>query len=231
MSTIKQAVKSDLTKYESMEKSAGNPTGKPGFVDLQPVLNTFLRSPLPPISTVSPDSLRQFYLGGQVPQMRLLTPPSNNGAGGTVIENNNISVSSSSGGGSTTFSNPAESVSVTTNVLAPGAQFISSIQMAKAFQLLSIAINSPARIQLYGTSTAQTTDLGRGINSPVAAGIGQNIITDLVLDTIPYSWGWQNRTGSNSDPVQSATIYITITNLDALSDAITVTVQYVKTQT
>lgn len=30
----------------------------------------YLRSPIPPIGTVSPDNLRQFYLNGSVPQRR-----------------------------------------------------------------------------------------------------------------------------------------------------------------
>src|SRR6266478_1341699 len=36
--------------------------------------NVNLRSPSPPIN-VSPDSLRQYYRGGQTPQYRVLSPP------------------------------------------------------------------------------------------------------------------------------------------------------------
>jgi hypothetical protein len=40
-----------------------------------PVLSTTLRCPLPFVSNVSPDNLRQYYNGGVVPQYRF-NPPS-----------------------------------------------------------------------------------------------------------------------------------------------------------
>ena len=40
-----------------------------------PVQNTVLRCPLPYVVASSPDSLRQFYGGGVIPQYRI-TPPS-----------------------------------------------------------------------------------------------------------------------------------------------------------
>jgi hypothetical protein len=40
-----------------------------------PTVNPLLRSPLPPIF-VSPDSLRQFFAGGSVPQIRMIPPSS-----------------------------------------------------------------------------------------------------------------------------------------------------------
>lgn len=35
------------------------------------VLNTFMRCPLPPIFASNPDSVRQFYVDGRVPQIRI----------------------------------------------------------------------------------------------------------------------------------------------------------------
>jgi hypothetical protein len=38
---------------------------------LSPIHNTFIRCPIPPIWQVNTDSVRQFYIGGRVPQMRI----------------------------------------------------------------------------------------------------------------------------------------------------------------
>jgi len=42
--------------------------------NVEPGLNPYLRCPLPPIWQSSPDSLRQFYHNGVVPQVRLFNP-------------------------------------------------------------------------------------------------------------------------------------------------------------
>ena len=41
-----------------------------------PVQNTMLRCPLPYVVSPSPDSLRQFYGGGTIPQYRITPSPS-----------------------------------------------------------------------------------------------------------------------------------------------------------
>ena len=38
------------------------------------------------------------------------------------------------------------------------------------------------------------------------------IITDIVFDTAPFVWSWQNRIGANADPVQNTNIYVTVIN-------------------
>lgn len=40
-----------------------------------PLYSTTLRCPIPPLSTAASDNLRQFYVGGAVPQFRF-NPPS-----------------------------------------------------------------------------------------------------------------------------------------------------------
>lgn len=38
------------------------------------VYSTFMRCPLPPIWVANPDSVRQFYVSGRVPQFRIYAP-------------------------------------------------------------------------------------------------------------------------------------------------------------
>jgi hypothetical protein len=56
-------------------------------------------------------------------------------------------------------------------------------------------------------------DAGRQKYAPPAAELANNIITDLVLDTAPYIWNWQNRIGANSNTPQTTNLYIAVTNL------------------
>jgi hypothetical protein len=74
---------------------------------------------------------------------------------------------------------------------------------------------------------AQLQDAARGLDVPPPAGTLQSLITDVALDTYPYQWNFQNRTGANTEEPQNAFTYVTITNLDATSDVITLTIQYV----
>lgn len=39
-----------------------------------PGMSTMLRCPMPNLSTPSPDNLRQFYVGGSIPQYRIVPP-------------------------------------------------------------------------------------------------------------------------------------------------------------
>lgn len=225
MASIKEALAFDRSGYEP---ASPKPELKgQAFSQLEPVYNAMLRCPLPPVQ-VTPDSLRQFYLGGQVPQMRLLTPPSNitgsSIGGGTRITNNTII---NNGGGSSSVSLAAKSVSVTTPVLNIGDIFTGQLIMAKSFQLLLVSASATCRVELYGTALAQTLDLSRGLDSPPGAGTFENIISDAVLDTTPFQLYFQNRIGANGDSPQASIIYVSITNIDAVSEPFTVTFQFV----
>jgi hypothetical protein len=233
MPSVKEALQADLSGYEPVTRASGL-SGFPSPPEGQPTLNPFLRCPLPPIA-VTPDSLRQYYSGGQIPQFRILTPAdSSSGAGksgGTTIINNSVSSTAgatSSGTGTTpTTGTPASSVYLTTASLAVGSSFVSSVQMSKSFQLLMVTADNPCRIEVYGTALAQTLDAGRGIDIATLPGTQQDVITDVVLDTLPYRWSWQNRVGANADNPQSTTIYITVTNESAGNTAITISLVFV----
>ena len=193
----------------------------------EPTLNAFLRCPLPPVWQTTPDSLRQFYQGGRVPQTRLFNPQPNNIGGGTITVNEFATNSSSSGGGTPVVRIAATQTSIVTPPISPNNTFEGVIKLSRSFQLLNVTSNHACRVQLYGNATEQVADSYRGLDVPPPAGTIQNIICDVVLDTSPYQWGFQDRVGSNADTVPSSNVYITVTNLDVATDAFTVTILYV----
>lgn len=229
MPSLTDALAADLSGYAPVENTSGPGKAPRPEVSLQPVLSSMIRCPLPPVNA-TPDSLRSFYVGGLIPQHRLMIPmvssPTN--GGGTVIENTTVTSSTSSSSGSGSSTNNITSVRATfvTPSLAPGDSYQGVINMSRTFQLLSVSANVACRIQLYGTSTSQSTDSSRGIDVPPGAGVFQNIITDVVLDTSPYQWSYQNRGGANADSPSAPVAYITVTNLDTLATAVTVVVEY-----
>lgn len=228
MPSLNEAINTSRAGYVPV--TASPQASLPPLSDLQPILNPMLRCPLPPIFQASPDSLRQFYQGGKVPQTRLLsavtTTINSGGSGGNAT----VSTTVVSGGG--TVPPPAPIVEkqavITTTVLGPGAQFVGTLpNIGRSFQLLTVAANVAARVQMYGTQFAQTADLSRGLDIAPGAGTAQGIITDIALDTTPMSWNFQNRVGANGDVPQTQNAYMTITNLSSAAVAITVTLQYV----
>lgn len=226
MATLNQALNTSLEGYAPVENQPALQGAAPPL-DMQPGINTMLRCPLPAIAS-SPDSLRQFYLGGKIPQMRVLPLPvqSSTTGGGTVIQN--VSVTSTAASGSSSTSTiTAKTTGLTTPTLNPGQQYFGALALSRSFQLLSMTANQACRIQLYGTKAAQTQDSGRALDFPPAAGTLQNLISDLAFDTPPYAWAYQNRIGANGDSPQNPTLYLTVTNLGTLSATITVTLAYV----
>lgn len=226
MAILSEALTANLKGYEPVE--INHRLTPPALDrDLQPTFNPMIRCPLPPISS-TPDSLRQFYTGGVVPQMRILTPPNIvPGSGGTFIESTAVIAPTVVSASSASTKLSATQKAITTTVLNPNDVFAGSLLLAKSFQLLQITANSACRVQLYGTALAQTLDLSRGLDTAITAGVFQNIISDVVLDTAPFQLPYQNRIGANGDSPQSSSIYISITNLDIASDVITVTISFV----
>jgi hypothetical protein len=157
----------------------------------------------------------------------LFNPPPNNGASGNSVTTVNVN-SSGSSSSSTTINNLAVTqTSFKTPPVAANNKFVSTVNLGKAFQLLSLSASAPCRIQLYGTLTAQSGDSYRGLDVPPPAGSIQNIICDIVLDTSPFQWSFQDRIGANADNPVTSNVYITITNLDITTDVITVSFAYI----
>ena len=102
--------------------------------------------------------------------------------------------------------------------------------MAKAFVLLNVSLSGAARIELYSTLNAQTSDLHRPSTIGPGYGTESGIITDIVLDTAPYVWQAVNVIGANADTPQTQNIYISVTNLSQASQTYNVSIQYVPVQ-
>lgn len=200
------------------------PTFMPGKGSFNP--NPSIRCPLPPFN-VDIDTLRQ-YDGdnGESPKRRIIPLPvatQVNGGGSSVVNQTIItSGGSSSGGGTLT----AKSVVYLSPVLAPGDFDQQTITMAKSFQLILADANSPCEMRLYGSALGQAADVGRALDAPVPAEVFNDLITDLVLDTPPYDWSWQNRVGVNTDLPQDTHAFITVWNTATVPAQIQITITY-----
>jgi hypothetical protein len=80
--------------------------------------------------------------------------------------------------------------------------------------------NGPCEVRIYGTAIAQAADFSRAAYAPLAAELNNNMVTDVVLDTAPYVWYWQNRVGCNSQTPQANIAYLTVFNGGAAPQSI-----------
>lgn len=188
----------------------------------------FTRSPLPSLVPVSPDSLRQFYNKGIVPQHRALAPIFGGSVSGNVTNITNISSTSTPSTPGTSSLPNGTTASITTPTINPGDIYETTVQMAEAFTLLNVGVSQATRVRLYSTASAQALDVSRG-QVPPTAGTQHGVIADLWLDT-PDKFSWlmsPAAQGGNGDAPETSTIYVTITNIDVVSHAITTTLLYV----
>ena len=187
--------------------------------------NPCIRTSLPPINA-GPDTLRQFNQDGAIPMRRVLPLPAGNGVGGGTT-NNYTTVSTSGGGGGSSTGLVAKTVTVLTPLLSPNASARQTVGMSSnSFQLLSCTASGPCEIRIYGTSIAMAIDAARALDAPLPAELQNGLLSDIVLDTAPYTWTWQNRVGANADNPQSDNIYIAITNLSLSYASPTVTIKF-----
>jgi hypothetical protein len=252
MPSIADAIQSaeNLSGY-SPNAPASNGPGLPSVGSSnEPTRNNMMRTPMPTLWNDSSDSLRQFYIGGQVPQTRFMSPlvggstsaPSSGGnivagvsSGGVPSGSSSSSGSGGSGGsgggGSSTPVISAAQFTVTTPVIVPGQVFSGSVMVSPSLQLLMLTATAACRVQIYGSRLAQLQDASRPVDTAPPAGISPNIVTDVFLDTLPFQWGFQNRTAANTETPQTGTLYVTVTNVGSISSAITVTLSYVPLET
>jgi hypothetical protein len=231
MPSISQSQNADLSGYEPVETPMT--PALPALIKNTPNSDVFNRCPLPPFN-IDPDTLRQFEnTGSGVPQMRVIPLPQQSGGSVTNINNGATTSSSSSGGGGSTNTNLAvKSASFLTGTIAANGWQLGTISLSESFQLISISANSACNVRLYGTSNSQSFDAPRAVDAPVPAEITQGLITDIVFDTSPFSWGFQNAIGANQNSVASPLIYITVLNTQAGSvTGISVTISYIPLET
>ena len=188
--------------------------------------NPMATSPLPPIQA-SPDSLRQFYLDGVVPQNRLLTPlplgqvPVGAPPTNTLVINNSSSAPKSTLG-------TIQQTALTTPNLLPLQSYLTTINTSRTFLPIKLTSSAQARIQLYATAAAQLTDSSRPSTTSVGPGTMQGVFFDVTLDTSPFSWLLSFATlCANGDEPQKPLAYVTITNINPLASVpITVSMSY-----
>ncbi len=201
---------------------------------LQPGAPLNMRCPVPP-SPFTPDSSRQFYRGNTVPQFRAFSPSplSGNNNTGVSEETINALISESNSTNSTTTNTTVvglttKNASITTPVLNQNQSFTGAVILARVYCLLRLTTSGPARIRVYATTTAQTTDFSRLSSQAPAFGTTQGLIADVTLNTPPFNWLLSPMVmGQNGDEPSSPAGYTTITQLAATSGAITVGFLYV----
>ncbi len=188
--------------------------------------NPYLRCPLPPFNATS-DTIRQFNEDGKIPARRVIPLPVSTSAGGTVNQTTNTTIIQQGSGGSSGGTVTLTSKTVTVNIpaLTPGAQYLATVTMAKSFQLLQITSSNPIEVRVYGDSVTQTSDLARATDVPPPFETTPGLITDVVMDTPPYQWNWQNRIGANASSPQTTQIFLTFVAVSGISGA-TVTITY-----
>lgn len=127
------------------------------------------------------------------------------------------SVSGGGGGGSGVASRTTKSV--TTANLASLASGTYEIIGYKSYVLYQITVTAAARVRIYTSASAQSSDLTRALGTDPIPGNG--ILAEvLATGTQTLSPGV---VGFNTDPVLSNKIYVTVTNQTGSSAAITVT--------
>lgn len=228
MATIEQATSVDTTGFT--RTLPANPPASESEQKLLPSRDSMLRfsAPFLPGTFPSSDTLRGYHLGGMIPQYRVPVPAQAS-AGGAGATTSTTTVTTTS----TVTNNPAkaQTAAISTTVLNPGGQYTGVLTMAKAFVVLSVAVSAAARVRLYGTVSAQTTDLTRPITQGPGFGTEQGIIADWNLDTAPIVYaGDPNPVGANGDSPQSSSIYLTVDNIGLASTTIAISVVYVPIQ-
>ena len=232
MPSLDQAINADRSGLTPAEAPVASSPPAPDMSGSQALLrNPFSRCPLPPTNN-SPDSLRQWGQGDEVPRWRTFMPQATDNNSGGVSSSSGVVISSStsgggsSGGGGSSTPAKAQNASLKTISLGPSQTYLTVVTLAKAFQLLSVTANGPARVELYGTKTAQLVDQSRGVQTaPNSSTAG--LILDLVLLSPVLSWSCLDTVGANQDGTQSTTIYATITNLSDSVQTYTVSFVYV----
>jgi hypothetical protein len=224
---ISDAINADLSRYEPLTTDVLAPKS---LIVTDPRVgpNATIRCPLPPFGA-DVDVLRQVEKGTQVPVNRIIPLPMQTSA--PPVKSTGVGASaagSSSSSSSTALSLVAASVVINAGTLGPFASFSGSVAVTKkSFQLLSMSVNASCEVRLYGTAFAQNLDSIRLTDAPVAPEVVPNIISDVIFDTVPYLWPWQNRIAANQDTPQVGRLYVTVINpTNTILAGITVTITY-----
>lgn len=119
--------------------------------------------------------------------------------------------------------------SVTTTSLSPQATESGIVTMARAFTVLKITTDYPARVRLYDTVAHRDADVNRavGIYPSDSSGCLFEFITTASLLTAPII---RPVNGFNAEATVSSSIAYNITNMDGSTRAITATLAFLPTE-
>lgn len=175
--------------------------------------NPFIRCPLPPFNA-SPDTLKQFEENGKVPARRVIPLPIQTQAGGNVTVVNNTSVTNTGSSTTSTGTTSVASLTVTLNcpTMNPGDVFQATLTVAKVAVLLIATASDPCEIRIYGDPITQISDAGRAIDNAPPYEVTPGLVSDVVFDSSPYIFNWQNRVFANQDTPVTTNLYITVLN-------------------
>jgi len=113
----------------------------------------------------------------------------------------------------------------TTVSLSDSASEQSSIQLAKAYRLLSLSMDVPARVRLYDRAAKQVADVSRaaGVVPVGDSGLVLDFVgslTELTANLSPQVFG------DNMETTPSSNIPITVTNLSGVTQSVTIQFVY-----
>jgi len=190
--------------------------------------NPFIRCPLPPFNA-SPDTLRQFEENGKVPARRVIPLPIQTQVSGNVTVVNNTTVTPSTGGSSSSSDVDAINVAtVTLNcpTMNPGDIVESTLVVAKVAALLVMTASDLCEVRIYGDPSTQAVDASRGTDNAPLYEVTPGLVSDVVFDTPPLLWPWQNRLFVNQDSPATTNLYITVLNPTGSTVTPSVTLTY-----
>jgi hypothetical protein len=228
MPTINQSTEFDTSNYERIMPQI--PPVSSEAESLLPRRSVIQVCSLPYIPGIFPstNNIIDFHLGGKIPHCRAPLP-AQTPAQGTGMSTTKTVIASTASASTATLPQ-SQVASITSPVLNPGNAFAGIVLLSKSNLFLQLAASAPARIRLYSTANAQSSDLSRSLSLPPGLGTVQGIFSDIQLDTVPLLWKYSETVGSNMDTPQSNTIYITFNNIGVASTAITATITYVPLQ-
>lgn len=202
-----------LPGFEGVDQPPTHPPIPP--VEEGANMNPYLRCPLPPFSTTV-DTIRQWNMTGKNPVMRVIPLPTQQGAGGGAVTNiTNVTTTASGGGGGaapTPVSLLPQTAFINVPPLLPGATYQAIMRLSQSFQLLQVGATAALEVRLYADPVTRANDIARMTDLAVQFSNIEGVITDVVLDTYPYQWTWENRIGANADSPQTVNLYVTVVN-------------------
>ena len=174
--------------------------------------NPYIRCPLPPFNATI-DTMRQFNENGKIPTRRVIPlPTATTAGGGNSITNTTVINQGSGGGGASPTTAVITSVTVQVPALTPGQRFLTRLTMNPCIQLVSALTTIFGEVRIYSNATVQQADAPRATDAAPPFELTQGLITDVVFDTAPLQWTWQNRIAVNSDSPRSSNFYVTVIN-------------------